>query len=90
MKNKNNLNLFLICDMININIRNEMIALIKDISVRVKIDRNTKARLNIIANDNNISVNKLLQHAINDVIQAHPLASTEDIDRWYASRDKKG
>lgn len=63
--------------------------MVKYSSIYVKVDRDTRARLNIIAKKRHTSVNKLLRGKVFEILKANPIASREDIEAWYKHQQAK-
>ena len=63
--------------------------MVKYSSIYVKVDRDTRARLNIIAKRQHTSVNKLLRGKVFEILKANPIASREDIEEWYKDQQAK-
>ena len=63
--------------------------MVKYSSIYVKVDRDTRARLNIIAKKRRTSVNKLLRAKVFEILKANPIASREDIEEWYKHQQAK-
>lgn len=63
--------------------------MVKYSSIYVKVDRDTRARLNIIAKQRRTSVNKLLRSKVFEILKANPIASREDIEDWYKDQQAK-
>lgn len=63
--------------------------MVKYSSIYVKVDRDTRARLNIIAKRQHTSVNKLLRGKVLEILKANPIASREDIEDWYKDQQAK-
>lgn len=63
--------------------------MVKYSSIYVKVDRDTRARLNIIAKRQHTSVNKLLRGKVLEILKANPIASREDIEEWYKDQQAR-